>query len=320
MKRSLPLLLIAALLLATLLLRPRTETHSMQIFIMDTFVEILAEGSSDAAQSAIREGIQAIRRVDGKFGYNNSAINQLNLSGQSSDPEIVDLISRALEIHELSSGALSLTLRPMLDAWGFSGSHDYRLPTADELAHWRSLPQDEAIRLENGSVSLKNGCRIDLAAIAKGHAADMAARAMQQAGTPNGLINAGGDITTFGERVWQVGIRNPRGNGTIATLPVQARAVATSGDYERYFLADGRRYCHILDPATGYPATRYISATAIGDSGAVADAWATALFVAGADQELMASLGIDWILIDTEGNVSCSAAIRKFCPEKITVE
>ncbi len=290
---------------------------------MDTIVEIKAEGAQELTTAAIRKAMQEINRVDDQFGYDNSRISILNTEKILKDVEVYGLITQALDIHEASGGALSLSLRPVLDAWGFTGTHAYRLPTEAELLHWKNSPAEDGITLdEDGrTIRLTDGLTIDLGAIAKGYAADMGVKAMQEAGIRNGLINAGGDITAFGQRSWKIGIKNPRGAGIIAAIPVSNRAIATSGDYERYLVADGQRYCHILDPATGFSPSDYISATAIASSGAVADAWATALFVKGPDRlaPALQKRGIDWIVIHKNGTIRSSSAIKKYLPDSIPV-
>ncbi|TFH48982.1 MAG: FAD:protein FMN transferase, partial [Methanothrix sp.] len=208
--------------------------------------------------------------------------------------------------------------------WGFTGTPPYRIPAQEEFARWKSLPDDSSILFDDDGQTIQTleGTRIDLGGIAKGYAADRAAEVMRKNGINTGLINAGGDIIAFGDRIWHIGIKHPRKPGTFATIPIKNRAIATSGDYERFFIEDGRRYCHILDPATGRPADRYISATIIADRCADADAWATALFVKGLDslEKVLIQKGMDWIAIDQEGKVFASSALKEYCPESIEIQ
>ncbi len=297
----------------------REETRHAKIFLMDTFVELMAEGTRGQADAAFKDAIAELRRVDSRLGYRNSLIDELNSNHTLKDRELYLLVRLSREIHDASSGGFSITLRPILDAWGFSGTHPYRLPTESEFAAWKRLPSDHAVTLDRDGLTVRTpeGTQIDLGGIAKGYAADRAAEIMKKAGISSGLVNAGGDIATFGERTWKIGIKHPGGQGVFATIPVRNRAVATSGDYERSFVEEGTRYCHLLDPATGLPARGRSSATVIAGTCAEADAWATALFVQG-EEKLGGELekrDMDWIVVDQEGRVRTSAALQRFCPE-----
>ena len=291
---------------------------------MDTLVELQAEGSEERANAAIKNAVDELGRVESTFGYADSLIQQLNSTYSIRNRELCDLVRLSLDVHSASSGAFSITLRPILDAWGFTGTHMYRIPSQEEFARWKSLPGDSSILLGKDGQTIQTmvGTRIDLGGIAKGYAADRAAGVIRAGGINTGLINAGGDIIAFGDRIWNIGIKHPRKPGTFATIPIKNKAIATSGDYERFFLKDGRRYCHILDPATGLPADRYISATIIADSCADADAWTTALFVQGlvSLENILAQKGMDWIAIDHDGMVFASPALKKYCPDHIAVQ
>ncbi len=325
MKKILPIIVILILVLGVSLWhRSRTELHSMQLFLMDTIVEIQAQGDQVLAQAAMKGAFEELGRVDSTFGYQDSLLKELNSSHSIDSREFYDLVRFSLTVHRESLGAFSLTLRPILDAWGFSGTHPYRVPTEEEFEHWRSLPSDsDIVLLEDGrTVQTREGSLIDLGGVAKGYAADNAARVMREKGVAAGLINAGGDIMSFGDRTWQIGIKHPRAPGTFAIVPIRGRAIATSGDYERFFLQDHRRYCHILDPATGWPAQRYMSTTIVADSCAQADAWATALFVNGLEslQSVLKDKGMEWIVIDLSGTVSASKGLREYCPDRIEIQ
>ncbi|HPW68722.1 MAG: FAD:protein FMN transferase [Desulfomonilia bacterium] len=299
----------------------RGETRHATIFIMDTFVELMAQGSREQADTAFKDAIAELGRTDSRLGYQNSLIDELNSSHTLKDREIYCLLRLSREVHDASSGGFSITLRPILDAWGFTGGHPHRLPTKSEFAAWKRLPSDHAVILDPDGLTIRTpeGAEIDLGGIAKGYAADRAAEAMKNAGVSSGLVNAGGDIAAFGERTWKIGIKHPGGTGVFATIPVRNRAVATSGNYERFFTVDGIRYCHLLNPDTGMPARGRLSATVLADTCAEADAWVTALFVRGEEKlgEELEKRGMDWIVVDQEGRVHASKALREFCPENL---
>jgi thiamine biosynthesis lipoprotein len=160
------------------------------------------------------------------------------------------------------------------------------------------------IRLRNTNPAVK----LDLGAIAKGYAVDFVINNLKSEGIKNALINADGDLKVLGQHgdhPWHIGIRDPRANGIIASLDAHdGEAVFTSGDYEHYYDYQGKRYNHILDPRTGYPADKTRSVTVIDNDGARADAAATALFVAGPAQWLTIAkdMGITQaMLIDSHG-------------------
>lgn len=294
----------------------------MQIFLMDTIIELQAQGNKAAANAAMKQAIEELHRIDTTFGYQESLLKTLNSSNTVRNRELSRLVDFSLDVHAESSGAFSITLRPILDAWGFSGTHPYRIPGPEEFEYWKNLPGDSGIILhEDGeTIKTKDGVQIDLGGVAKGYAADNAANVLQDNGITTGLVNAGGDIVAFGKRTWRIGIKNPRAPGTFATIPLMNKAIATSGDYERFFVVDKKRYCHILDPATGWPAQKYMSASVVADTCAEADAWSTALFVKGPETlgEILMQKGMDWIVISLDGTVSSSASLKKYCPNRIT--
>ncbi len=324
LKKIIPVIILIIVLGLFFWHRDRHKIYSMQIFAMDTIVELQAQGTETLAHTAIINAVQELGRVDSTFGYSDSLVAELNEKHNISNAELYDLVNHSLEVHKASSGAFSITLRPILDAWGFTGTHPYRIPKQEDFARWKSLPGDESIILDadGETIQTREGSLIDLGGIAKGYAADRAAGVMRKNGITTGLINAGGDIIAFGDKTWRIGIKHPRKPGTFATLPIKNRAIATSGDYERFFVENGKRYCHILDPATGWPSDRYISVTIVAQTCAGADAWATALFVQGivSLEEVLTAKGMDWIAIDHEGKVFASPALQEYCPESIVIQ
>lgn len=291
---------------------------------MDTIVELQAQGTRSRANKAIKSAIEELKRVDSKLGYQKSLIMRLNTTARLEDQEIYALLKHSLFIHQSSLGAFSLTLRPILDAWGFSGSHSNRIPDKQEFANWKKLPKEAGIHLleDSSTITLETGVSLDLGGIAKGYAVDKAVGALIDEGITTGLINAGGDIRAFGKRTWHIGIQNPRGQGIIATIPIRNKAIATSGDYERYFIDKGHKYCHILDPQTGWPARHYMSTSIIASSCIDADAWATAVFVKGIDElkDTLQKNCVEWIVIDLTGKVMSSDNLKKYCPEYISTQ
>lgn len=322
MKKTLSIVALLLTGLAISLWHSRSgELHSTKIFIMDTLVELTVKGQETKTDDAVGKAVQELRRINERLGYQNSLIDRLNRERTLKDREAYSLIRLSREIHDASYGAFSITLRPMLDAWGFTGLHPYRLPTPAEFEAWRKSPSDKEIRTLDDAMTIEipEGMLIDLGGIAKGYAADRACEILKAAGIDTGLVNAGGDITAFGSRTWKVGIKNPGSEGIFAVIPLKDKAVATSGDYERFFVQGSKRYSHILDPANGLPAQGLISATVVAESCVLADAWATALFVKGPEAlgPVLDKRGIGWITVDSKGNVKASGALKPYCPKRI---
>jgi thiamine biosynthesis lipoprotein len=174
-----------------------------------------------------------------------------------------------------------------MDLWGFTDKK-FRLPKDDEIKKTINLVGSDKIILqeENNVVEFKNlGMKIDLGAIAKGYAIDSAINKLKINGVKSCLINAGGDLFCLGDKLgkpWNIAIQNPRLPSFLGYLKLKDRAVATSGDYEQYFIQDNRRYAHILNPKSGYPAdSGVVSVTVLASDCLTADALATAIFVLG---------------------------------------
>lgn len=231
-----------------------------------------------------------LRRIENLLSkYNaDSEVSRLNQSGKSKvSPETFYVISRAKEFWQSSNGAFDITVAPLLEIWGFKDKQ-FRLPKDNEIKEaLKRVGSDKIILHSNEFVIEFNtpGVQVDLGAIAKGFAVDCAVRKLKEAGVKSCLINAGGDIYCLGNKsgsAWRVGIQDSQGSGVLEYLKLSDSAVATSGDYEQYFDLEGKRYSHIFDPRTGYPASSGVhSVTVIATDCLTADSLATAVFVLG---------------------------------------
>ncbi len=202
-------------------------------------------------------------------------------------PETLQLIRRSRELTEKTDGAFDPTCLPLIKVWASAGKEG-RVPSETELALAKKLSGWEHFEFVDGGIRKKtDGAGIDLGGIAKGYGIDQAAEAMISAGIARGLVNVGGDVRCFGTRKdggnWMVAVENPFGGEYIAVLKLRDEAVCTSGNYERFTDIDGKRYSHIVDPRTGFAAEITPSVTVIAPNATLADAWATALSVLGAD-------------------------------------
>ena len=209
------------------------------------------------------------------------------------DPELYGLIERSLGISRLTDGAFDISYASMDRIWKFDGSMT-EMPSPEAIRESVARVGYGKIVLnpEKQSVFLPEpGMKIGFGGIGKGYAADRARDLLIEHGVPAGIINASGDMNTWGQqpggKPWQVAITNPLDkNKSFGVLPISDRAVVTSGDYEKYVTFEGKRYAHIIDPRTGYPATGILSVTVFAPRAELADALATSVFVMGVETGL----------------------------------
>lgn len=256
--------------------------------MMGTFVEVISPDKS-AANIAFAE-IKRIEEILNKYNP-DSEVSKLNKLGRLTvSPETFYVIKKAKEFWLSSEGAFDITVAKLADLWGFTDKQ-YILPKKAEIENALKLTGTDKIILHefDNVVQFKiPGMKIDLGAIAKGYALDYAVKKLKESGIKSCLINAGGQIYCLGRRFskpWRIGIKDPRRIKSVTYLELENKAVATSGDYEQYFLKDKKRYSHIFNPKTGYPAeTKVVSVTVIAEDGLTADALGTAIFVLGKDK------------------------------------
>ena len=235
-------------------------------------------------------------------------------------PELFSLIERAKGISRLTDGAFDISYASMDKIWKFDGSMT-KMPSEEEITASVSKVGYQNIILdkENSTVFLKlPGMKIGFGAIGKGYAADKAKALLMKKGVSAGIINASGDMNTWGKQPggkdWEVAITNPMNkNKAFALLPLKQGAVVTSGDYEKFVTFNGVRYAHIINPKTGYPSTGIISATVFAPKAELADALATSVFVMGKDvgiNRINQLPQIECIIIDDKGNIFTSKNIK----------
>lgn len=263
---------------------------SAQLFAMDTVMSITANGED--AQVAVDEAVASIYELEDLFAVTNRGSDIFSLNTASSlavSAQTIDIITRAIEISDMTGGLFNIAMYPIIREWGFT-TGEYKIPDTDTLkALLRNIDYNE-ISLEGRDITLPKDMEIDVGGLAKGYAGDVAGRVLEEKGITSGLINLGGDVQVIGTKPngadWRVAIQNPEGEGYICVLSVSDTTVMTSGSYERYFTGnDGNDYHHIMDPRTGAPANSgLISVTVVADSGCTGDALATALFIMGMDK------------------------------------
>lgn len=235
------------------------------------------------------------------------------------DKEVYDLVDRATKISKLTSGAFDISYASMDRIWKFDGSMK-EMPTEEAIR--KSVEkvgyQNIILNSKDTTIFLKNkGMKLGLGGIGQGYIADKIKVLLQEKGCNSGLVNVSGDINTWGKQpngnVWTVGIVNPMNkNKVFATFPLDDSAVETSGSYEKYVTFNGKRYSHIIDPRTGYPASGIISVSVFAKQTELADALATGIFVMGVEVglDLVNQLkGIGCIIVDDKGGIHVSKNI-----------
>ena len=224
-----------------------------------------------------------------------STLSQINYAiannkSISVTPHVSELIILAQTLSEQSGHLFNPSAGKLFELWGFHQDDWFssRVPPSQvDIDNWRNhKPSMADIVIKDGVLHSKNShAKLGFGGFVKGFAVDDAIASLQKLGINNALVNIGGDLRAIGmpgKRPWVIGIRHPRQDGMIASIPLQhGESVFTSGDYERFFEFKGSRYPHILDPRTGWPADQAISVTVLHDNASIADAAATALFIAG---------------------------------------
>ena len=233
------------------------------------------------------------------------------------DADIIDVVTRALEYSRISNGAFDITYASV----GYL--YDYRAhqhPTDAQIA--AALPGVDYRQLKVDPVAntirfLQPGMRIDLGGIAKGWSVDRGVEILRRMGIEHAMVNAGGDTALLGDRLgkpWVVGIRDPRKQGAVvARIPLQDEAISTSGDYERYFEEDGKRYHHILVPGTGKSPDAVRSVTVIGANATRTDGLTKTVFILGVERgmEFVRKLGdVEAVIVDRDGQIFYSAGLE----------
>ena len=292
----------------------------------------VVDESKERANEYIDIAISEISRIENIISSWNPS-SQTSLINKNSgvkpikvDDELFDLIERSLIISKLTDGAFDITYASMDIIWKFDGS---MIEMPSDIIIKKSVDkvgyENIVLNKKEKTVYLKlKGMRIGFGAIGKGYAADKAKELLKAKGVKAGIINASGDMNTWGKQPngedWKVGITNPLDkNKTFALLPISNTSVVTSGNYEKFVEFGGQRYSHIINPKTGYPSSGIVSVSVFAAKAELADALATSIFVMGKDIgiDLINQLkGIDCILVDDKGKVHTSNNITLENTEK----
>lgn len=280
-----------------------------------------------AGQSAIDAVMQEMHRIDRTMSPHkaDSELSRINRdAGEAAVPvsaEMARLLARANDFSQLSGGAFDITYAAV------GHLYDYRnrvkpdaatLEKARAAVGYRHLVLDMRARTVRFA---RPGMRIDLGGFAKGHAVDNAASILRHRGIRHAIVSAGGDSRVIGDRrgrPWTIGVRDPRRAGEMAAvLPLEDTSISTSGDYERYFDADGVRFHHVIDPSTGRSPDSVHSVTILAGDGLTTEALSKTVFVLGVDKGMRlieAQRGVDAVVVDSRGVLHYSSGLLAPAP------
>lgn len=312
--------------------------YQQQAYVFGTQVDVTIYGEDEVkAHLAVASVLQEFQRLhDMLHAWKPSELSELNASiakGKSKQvsPELAAMLNDAARVSAQSGGLFNPAIGGLIQAWGFQ-SDDFKavLPNPKTIiALVKANPKMSDLSfIERHSskpvisvLSRNSAVKLDLGGYAKGYALDRATSILKRQGIHNALINIGGNVMALGKRgsrAWRVGIQHPRKPGPLAVLELQdGEAIGTSGDYQRYFELDGKRYCHLIDPRTGYPVQGVQAVTILthgNDAGLHSDVLSKPLFISGEAGWLAAAqkMKLDKaLLIDAQGVVHLTAAMQK---------
>ncbi|MEN8261933.1 MAG: FAD:protein FMN transferase [Nitrospirota bacterium] len=319
-------------LLFALIIPGCTENNRMykeSRVLMDTYCTItVVSPEKEAARGAIEAGFAEIQKLDLLLNYfsDDSEISAINRAAGNHpvkvSRETLDMMKKTLYISEMTNGVFDPTIAPVVSLWNFSKDMSNPLvPSKNIIASTVKLVDYEKVKIDSDKLEVfleDNDMELDLGGIAKGYAADRAVEAIKARGIKAALVAVAGDIRGFGlntsGNAWKVGIQNPRPDSLsdkpwediIASLHLGNMAISTSGDYQRFFIKDGKRFHHILDPETGFPAeSDLVSVSVIAPEGYLSDSLSTTVFALGLERGLsfLESSGLDGVLINAEKKV-----------------
>jgi len=267
-------------------------------------------------------------RIEGSevYGINHRAEKE---KGMRLSDELAYYLSVIDDVWEKSEGALDITIGQLTRLWdldAYAGDREasakFSVPEQAKILETMEHAGYEKVKIEGGKIFLKDAVQLDMGAVGKGIACDEVKKLLIQRQEVTGaVISIGGSILVFGEKPdgspWKIGIQHPREpEQSIAILKIPTNmVVSTSGDYERYVEKDGKRYHHIMDPATGYPAdSGVISVTVVSESGILSDALSTACYVLGKEKgiELAEIFGVEAYIVDREMKVAMTEGMEKY--------
>ncbi len=297
------------------------------LFVLDTVMSIkIIKSPNYDTDELIKKTLELIKRLDNIFNVHitGSELYQLNKNAFKHSvkvsPTLLELLKKSLYAAKLTNGAFDPAMLALKKIWNFK-KDDFTPPSDEQIKAALKICGYKHIKIKNRNVSFtKKGVGLDLGGIAKGYIIDKIAQLFKSYGVKSAFINIGGDVYLMGKqmkynREWKAGIEHPRiKNSNLYVLKVKDTALVTSGDYERYKIINGKRYHHIINPKTGYPASECVSMSVIAKSAAFADALSTGFFVLGPEKafQIAKKLKNVYILSGIQKN---GKIIKIFSPE-----
>lgn len=242
-------------------------------FSMDTYVTVtLPENTSE---EIIEQGFKKIDGMDRKIS---------KFRGRNRVPDqFYGMVRKSLELARKTEGFYDPTLYPVLKLWGFYGDNP-EVPDNERISSVLETTGYQKVKIGSDTIVAPEFIKFDLGGFAKGWVVDSMVKYFKENEVKIGMVDAGGDIRAWGNKIWKIGIKAPRSEGLAGVLKIKNSAVATSGDYVNYFKRKGKRYSHIINPNTGYPVQGIYSATVVAKNCALADGLSTSIMTAGWDR------------------------------------
>ncbi len=264
------------------------KISARQVYVMDTVCSVTVYGENETVDRITT----LLGELDGVFSAYDGETEKLNRNGGGEmSGSLQDLFSKSVEFQTETNGAFSPSLGSLIELWGI-GSKNY-IPTDGEISAAILSSDISNVETEGNIITLKNGAKLNFGAVAKGYVSDKIREVLESDGIESAVISLGGNVYVHGRKpdgsLWRVGIRDPKGseNDWVCTLGLEDKFVISSGDYERYFERDGKRYHHIINTKTGRPSeSDLLSVTVVSENGAMADAYSTALYTMGSEDAL----------------------------------
>jgi len=326
LSRLLPVVTAIACLLVTSC-SGKDKVYKKSSLAMDTLITITVSSKSEkTADTAIEKAFNEISRLDKLLNFfsQDSEVTLINKSAGERPVTVsrdtFEVIDKALYAAEKTGGAFDITIGAVMPLWDF---HKKTMPDQKLMKEQLTLVGFKNVLLdrEKSSVFLKRkGMKIDLGGLAKGYAADRAVEVLKENGVKAGIVAVAGDIKAFGLKPdgtkWNVGIKNPRPKNVndeiFASIGLSDKGISTAGDYERYFIKDGIRYHHILDPKTGFPVNYCQAVSVVAKDDFISDALDTGIFVLGPEKgmKVLKELGLDGVITDDKGNIHVTDGIK----------
>jgi len=344
-------ILAVAVLFLLVACEGKEPLYQEQGYVFGTLVEISVYGEPEqTARQAVSEVMQEFQRLHNMLhAWQPSELSDMNAAfarkdGAAISAELAEILQDATLLSQQSQGLFNPAIGGLVQLWGFHSDEFKSVqPDVRQIARWVAAnPRMSDITIVNGRAKSRNkSVQVDLGGYAKGYALDRAAELMRKHGIHNALINIGGNVMAMGrhgKRAWRVGIQHPRKPGALATLDLQdGEAIGTSGDYQRYFMVGNMRYCHLIDPNSGYPMQGVQSVSVLikplptrpgeqttpakslvvtrgSHAGVMSDVASKPLFIAGVRgwRDAASKMNVsEAMLVDGEGNVHLTTGLQK---------